>query len=142
MTYQLLVLSRQTGTAQDLAPCATSATYTTKRTGSPGTLQFELAASDKTVFAEGDMVQLAVDGLTVFVGYVFTRSVNRWGEMTVTCYDQLRYLKANASYAFYGVTAADIIRQNRDGKRQRAEQDEPFLERTGRSGTEECIRIP
>ena len=111
MTYQLLVLSRQTGTAQDLAPCATSATYTTKRTGSPGTLQFELAASDKTVFAEGDMVQLAVDGLTVFVGYVFTRSVNRWGEMTVTCYDQLRYLKANASYAFYGVTAADIIRQ-------------------------------
>ena len=29
----------------------------------------------------------------------------------VTCYDSLRYLKANASYRFYGLTAGDILKQ-------------------------------
>ena len=29
----------------------------------------------------------------------------------VTCYDRIRYLKANASYAFYNQTAAQIIAQ-------------------------------
>lgn len=111
MTYQLLVYNRQTGVAQDLAPCTTSVTYTTKRTGSPGTLEFNLAASDQVNFFEGDAVQFSADGTVVFFGYVFSRSVNRWGEMDVVCYDQLRYLKASASYAFYGVTAADIIKQ-------------------------------
>ena len=29
----------------------------------------------------------------------------------MTCYDQLRYLKASASYSFYAMTAGEIIRQ-------------------------------
>ena len=33
------------------------------------------------------------------------------GEIETTCYDRLRYFKANASYAFYDQTAGDMLRQ-------------------------------
>lgn len=111
MTYSLLIQNRQTGQIWDAANLTGSATFTTKRTGSPGTFQFTLVDKNKLSFFEGDPVQFAVDGTPVFYGYVFSRSVDRWGVTEVTCYDQLRYLKANASYAFYGATAGDIIRQ-------------------------------
>ena len=111
MTYSLLIQNRQSGQIWDVASITEKATFTTKRTGSPGTLQFTLVDSNSVSFFEGDPVQLAVDGTPIFYGFVFSRSVDRWGVMEVTAYDQLRYLKANASYAFYGATAGDIIKQ-------------------------------
>lgn len=62
-------------------------------------------------FFEGDVVRVSVDGVLVFYGWIFTKSKDRWGVISVTCYDRLRYLKASASYAFYGQTAGDIIKQ-------------------------------
>lgn len=62
-------------------------------------------------FFEGDVVRVSVDGVLVFYGWIFTKSKDRWGVITVTCYDRLRYLKASASYSFYGQTAGDIIKQ-------------------------------
>jgi hypothetical protein len=84
--------------------------YTTNRTGSPGTLKFTVNASGIS-FVEGDAVRFSVDGQAVFLGWVFTKSRDRYAVIDVTCYDQLRYLKANASYCFVGRTAGDIIRE-------------------------------
>lgn len=86
-------------------------TYTTDRTGSPGKLEFTLLKTEGISFSEGDAVRVSVDGQLVFYGWVFTKSKDRWNVITVTCYDRLRYLKASASYAFYGQTAGDIIKQ-------------------------------
>ena len=47
----------------------------------------------------------------IFLGWVFTKSRDRYAVIDVTCYDQLRYLKANASYCFVGRTAGQIIRE-------------------------------
>ena len=57
------------------------------------------------------MVELTVDGVKMFKGYVFTAERNRDGEVTYTAYDQLRYLKANASYTFENMTLGQIIQQ-------------------------------
>lgn len=56
-------------------------------------------------------MELAVDGVDMFKGYVFTASQNRDGEVEYTAYDQLRYLKANASYVFEAMTLPQIIQQ-------------------------------
>lgn len=110
MTYELIVLEKRTGKSWDIAPQVQKATYTTNRTGSPGTLKFTVNASGIS-FVEGDSVRLSVDGQVVFLGWVFTKSRDRYAVIDVTCYDQLRYLKASASYCFVGRTAGQIIRE-------------------------------
>lgn len=110
MICELIVLEKRTGKSWDIAPQTQKVTYTTNRTGSPGTLKFTVNASGIS-FVEGDAVRFSVDGEVVFLGWVFTKSRDRYAVIEVTCYDQLRYLKASASYCFVGRTAGDIIRE-------------------------------
>ncbi len=111
MRYELIILEKRTGSAWDVAPQVQSVTYTTNRTGSPGTLKFTINASGGVSFVEGDPVRFSVDGQLVFYGWVFTKSRNRYAVIDVTCYDQLRYLKASASYCFTGRAAGEIIQE-------------------------------
>lgn len=110
MICELIVLEKRTGKSWDIAPQTQKVTYTTNRTGSPGTLKFTVNASGIS-FVEGDAVRFSVDGEVVFLGWVFTKSRDRYAVIDVTCYDQLRYLKASASYCFVGRTAGDVIRE-------------------------------
>lgn len=110
MTCELIVLEKRTGKSWDIAPQTQKVTYTTNRTGSPGTLKFTVNASGIS-FVEGDTVRFSVDGQVIFLGWVFTKSRDRYAVIDVTCYDQLRYLKASASYCFVGRTAGQIIRE-------------------------------
>lgn len=110
MTCELIVLEKRTGKSWDIAPQTQKVAYTTNRTGSPGTLKFTVNAAGIS-FVEGDAVRFSVDGQVVFLGWVFTKSRDRYAVIDVTCYDQLRYLKASASYCFVGRTAGDIIRE-------------------------------
>ena len=111
MTVQLLIANKRSGMVWDVSDCAQSITYTTNRTGSPGTLKFTVIKSGDLDYLEGDVVRFSVDGTLGFYGWGFTKSKNRWGEIETTCYDRLRYFKQNASYAFYAQKAGDIIRQ-------------------------------
>ena len=110
MTYELLIATHQ-GPIYDVAPCVQSVTYTTHRTGEPGKLEFTLNKAGGISFFEGDVVRFSVDGTLVFYGWIFTKSKDRWDVIEVTCYDRVRYLKASASYAFYDMTAGEIIQQ-------------------------------
>lgn len=111
MTVELIIAEKRTGKIWNASNAATNITYETNRTGSPGTLKFTVLKSGTLSFVEGDIVRFSVDGQLIFYGWVFTKSKDRWGEIDVTCYDRMRYLKANASYSFYGQTAGDIIKQ-------------------------------
>ena len=111
MTAELLISSKSSGKVWEISRSTQRITYTTNRTGSPGTLKFTLIKSGDLSFFEGDPVRFSIDGQLIFYGWVFTKSKDRWGVIDVTCYDRLRYLKARASYAFYGQTAGGIIAQ-------------------------------
>lgn len=111
MTLELLLSNKASGKVWDIARSTQTITFTTNRTGSPGTLKFTLIKAGGLSFFEGDAVRLTVDGALIFYGWVFTKSKDRWGVIEVTCYDRVRYLKASASYAFYGQTAGEIIAQ-------------------------------
>lgn len=111
MTVELIIAEKRTGKIWNASNATTNITYETNRTGSPGTLKFTVLKSGTLSFVEGDVVRFSVDGKLIFFGWVFTKSKDRWGNIDVTCYDRMRYLKANASYSFYGQTAGDIIKQ-------------------------------
>lgn len=111
MNYELLIANNSSGNVLEVSNCVQSATYTTNRTGSPGTFEFTLNKAGAVSFTEGDTVRFTVDGVLVFFGWVFTKSKDRWDVITVTCYDRMRYLKASASYAFYGRSAGEIIQE-------------------------------
>lgn len=111
MVYELIVANKRTGQIFDLSTIATEVTYTTNRTGQPGTLKFTLQKAGQLDYLEGDEVRLSVDGQLIFYGWVFTKKKDRWGKIENTCYDRLRYLKASAVYAFYDQTAESIIQQ-------------------------------
>ena len=111
MKTELLIANKSSGKIWEVSNCVQSVTWTTNRAGSPGTLKFTVNKAGDLSYTEGDVVRFSVDGQLQFYGWVFTKSKNRWGEIETTCYDRLRYLKANASYAFYGQKAGDIIKQ-------------------------------
>lgn len=82
-----------------------------ERTGSPGKLTFTTIKSPNggMNFQEGDAVCFYYDNKPVFMGYVFTKKRDREQHITVTCYDQIRYLKNKYSYVFENKTATQII---------------------------------
>ena len=87
------------------------AELTTNRFDSPAKLSFTCLEKSGIGIAEGSSVELSVDGIKMFKGYVFTAERNRDGEVAYVAYDQLRYLKANASYVFEAMTLPQIIQQ-------------------------------
>lgn len=84
-------------------------TWTTERKGCPGVLQFKVVKDDIISFQEGDAVRLKVNDLNVFYGFIFKKSRNKDGIITVTAYDQLRYLKNKDTYVYEDKTASELI---------------------------------
>lgn len=111
MKTELLIANKSSGMIWECSNSVTTVSWETNRTDSPGKLTFTIIKSGDLSFTEGDVVRFSVDGQLQFYGWVFTKSKDRWGQIDVTCYDRLRYFKANASYAFYGQTAGAIIQQ-------------------------------
>lgn len=111
VTTELLISNKRSGKIWEVSNCVEQATWTTNRTGSPGKFEFTLIKAGDVAFLEGDIVRFSVDGQLQFYGWVFTKSKDRWGVIDVTCYDRLRYFKANASYAFYDMTVGQMIQQ-------------------------------
>ena len=108
MTYEFLAAQKATGNTLKLRP--TQVVWTTQRTGQPGKLTFTYLRTPESKLEEGDVIRFSVNGQLQFYGWVFTRGFDRWGPVDVVCYDRIRYLKANASYSFYGQSAGDIIK--------------------------------
>lgn len=82
-----------------------------ERTGSPGKLTFTTikVTNGDMSFTEGDPVCFYYNNKPIFMGYVFTKKRDREHRITVTCYDQLRYLKNKYAYIFENKTASQII---------------------------------
>lgn len=108
MTAELIVQCKADGSTWQLFP--TTACWSTQRNGSPGKFTFSFLQCGVRL-AEGDVVRFTVDGQLQFYGWIFTQEGDHHGKLDVTCYDRLRYLKANASYAFYSQPSEEIVRQ-------------------------------
>ncbi|MDF2885797.1 MAG: Phage late control protein [Lacrimispora sp.] len=111
MNYKLLVFNAELNTMYDYAPITEKVAYTTNRSGSAGKLTFSFIQKKAINLTEGAKVQFYVDGAEIFLGFVFVTEQDREGVVSVTAYDQLRYLKSSASYSIEGKKLGEIIQQ-------------------------------
>ena len=84
---------------------------TTNRMDTPGKMTFTCMEQGGIGIPEGSSVEFSIDSLILFKGYVFVIERGCDGETTYTAYDQLRYLKVNASYIFENMSLAQIIQR-------------------------------
>lgn len=83
--------------------------WQTERKGVQGSLTFKVVKDATLNFTEGDSVRLKVDGKKVFYGFVFQKKRNKDGIITVTAYDQLRYLNNQDTYVYSNKTASEVV---------------------------------
>lgn len=95
----------------DYTNVLTDAEWSTQRFDAPGKLTFSGVEASGIALPEGTAVTFKDNGQAVFCGYIFTATRDRYGNVKYTAYDQLRYLKANASYSWSNVTLEQIILQ-------------------------------
>lgn len=83
--------------------------WSTERRSTPGKLVFKILKDDILNFSEGCPVRLCVDGDKVFFGFVFKQQRSKDQIITVTAYDQLRYLKNKDTKVYENKTASQFI---------------------------------
>lgn len=88
--------------------------WSTERRSTPGKLTFKVVKDNTISFEEGAAVRLKVDGKPVFFGFVFSKQRDKNQLITVTAYDQLRYLKNKDTYVYTGKTASQFIKMIAD----------------------------
>lgn len=89
--------------------CGTAA-WSLERQGSPGKLTFSVLQEGTALFTEGDRVCLHCNGTGIFYGFIFEMKTGKGRVISVTAYDQLRYLKNKDTYCYENKTATEVIR--------------------------------
>lgn len=80
------------------------------RKGSPAKLTFTVMNDDVLNFQEGNPVSMKFKGTPVFYGYVFSKSRSDNRSISVTAYDQIRYLKNKDTLSYKGKTYSEVLK--------------------------------
>ncbi len=108
MNKLLLTVNTENGIIKPIAH--DGITWETERKSTPGKITFKVVKDNKTSFQEGDSVSLRYDNENIFFGFVFNKKRDKDQLITVTAYDQLRYLKNKDTYCYSNKTASDVIK--------------------------------
>lgn len=84
-------------------------TWDTQLRGAPGKLTFKVLPDSKLNFHEGNLVTLKVDDREIFYGYVFTKQRDKDNIISVTAYDQIRYLKNKDTISYKELMANELL---------------------------------
>lgn len=109
-----LLIGNDTGTKVYQPVVEEGIEWSTERKDAPGKLVFRVVKDDILDFSEGSAVRLRVDGDNVFYGFVFKQQRDRDKLITVTAYDQLRYLKNKDTRIYENMTASDFVKSIAD----------------------------
>lgn len=92
-------------------PVQDGARITWERKNAPGKFTFETIYSDKFKINNGDAVNVYVNDKMIFYGFVFGAKKRKGSDsLSVTVYDQLRYLKNKDTYIYSKWTATKLIK--------------------------------
>lgn len=104
-----LLIGNESGTKVYQPATQEGIEWSTERRSTPGKLVFKVVRDDVLDFSEGSSVRLRVDGYGVFFGFVFKQQRSKDQIITVTAYDQLRYLKNKDTFIYENKTASQVI---------------------------------
>lgn len=74
-------------------------------------LTFDMAKDNVAKFSNGSVIRFKYNNVGMFFGYVFKKQQKDANTISVTAYDQLRYLKAKDSMTLSGLNIAGIIKK-------------------------------
>ena len=83
--------------------------WTTEWQDVAGKFEFSVLKDPALDIQEGNPVIFKKDGTGVFYGYIFTKSREKDGVISITAYDQLRYLKNTDTYCYKNRTYGDVL---------------------------------
>lgn len=109
MNIELLIGNEAGGSTVYQPAIEDGVEWSTERKDSPGKLTFKVLHDDILKFSEGSPVRMRIDGDDVFFGFVFKQQRDKDQIITVTAYDQLRYLKNKDTKVYENKTAAQFI---------------------------------
>ena len=85
-------------------------TWSTERKSVPGSLKFSILDDPDMDIAEGDIVALKEGETGIFLGYIFTLQYSNSETISITAYDQLRYLKNKDTRIYKSLTADELLK--------------------------------
>ena len=109
MSVELLI-GNEHGTKAYLPAIEEGIEWTTERKDTPGKLIFKVLKDDVLDFSEGSAVRMKADGDEIFFGFVFKQQRAKEQIITVTAYDQLRYLKNKDTIVYENKTADQFLK--------------------------------
>lgn len=109
-----LLIGNEAGTKMYKPAIQEGIEWTTERKDTPGKLVFKILDDGLLDFSEGCPVRMRVDGEDLFFGFIFKQQRAKDQIITVTAYDQLRYLKNEDTQVYEGKTAAQLIKMLAD----------------------------
>lgn len=109
VTTKTTTKTNTTSTKFYYPPIEGDVTWDTERSGSPGKVSFKVRGD--VPITEGDIVSVTYGDKKVFVGYIFERSIDSSGVISVTAYDQLKYFNNSDTYVLEKIKASDVIKR-------------------------------
>lgn len=91
-------------------PVLDGAELSLERMGTPGKFTFKTIPDKKFPIQEGNAVLLTIGKKKLFYGFVFSRTMDKDGLMSITAYDQIRYLKNQDTITYKQKSADEVIR--------------------------------
>lgn len=91
--------------------CEGEVTIEMVREGAPSKLTMSVIDDGHVKIANGNSVNVMVDGETFWYGYIFKTREEREPLIECIAYDQLRYLKNKDTYQYEDITYSDLLQQ-------------------------------
>ncbi|WP_110954790.1 XkdQ/YqbQ family protein [Anaerosinus massiliensis] len=111
MKLKAIIQDSETGNIFDITSIMSDITLDTELHGQAGKLTFTTLKDNTAKFDEGSRIQIKWGDKGIFFGYVFKRKTTEKGNISVTCYDQLRYFKNKDVYINKGETLATTFKK-------------------------------
>ncbi len=111
MNLELYLQNSNTGKIYDVSQIAEKVTLSDSIEGEAGKLTCSLQKDPNNLLqiANGSIVSFIVDKVGMFFGYVFKIGTDAKANYSITCYDQMRYMKNTDVYTTANMTASNIF---------------------------------
>jgi len=109
-----LLIENELGTKLYIPIVQEGIEWSTERKGTPGKLTFKILKDDILDFSEGSTVRMRENSDNIFFGFVFKQQVDKEQIITITAYDQLRYLKNKDTIVYENKTADQFLQMIAD----------------------------
>ncbi|MGG7176197.1 XkdQ/YqbQ family protein [Clostridium paraputrificum] len=112
MNIEMVVQNTNDGKAYDVSDIVSNIKYDSEIQDNPGKLTFTINNVEGVNYvSEGSPVSFKVNDNKVFWGYIFKIGKSKSHEVSITAYDQLRYLKNKDTYVTSGLTCEGIFKK-------------------------------